>query len=66
MTLAIVIAFIFGILASGILTENRGMKIASKGVFRSILGFLEQYMTRLGVNLCGDVRTYSSLQLSSL
>ena len=40
MTLAIVIAFIFGILASGILTENRGMKIASKGVFRSILGFL--------------------------
>ena len=33
-------AFIFGIFASGILTENRGMKIVSKGVFRSILGFL--------------------------
>ncbi|WP_338471832.1 ABC transporter permease subunit [Niallia sp. XMNu-256] len=40
MTLAIVIAFFFGIFASGILTDGKGMKIASKVFFRSVLGFL--------------------------
>ncbi len=40
MMVAIVIAFFFGIFASGILTDGRGMKIVSKGIFRSILGFL--------------------------
>lgn len=40
MTLAIVIAFFFGILASGILADGKGTKFVTKGVFRAILGFL--------------------------
>lgn len=40
MSLAIVIAFFLGILASGILTNNRGMRLFSKGIFRAVLGFL--------------------------
>lgn len=40
MTLAIVIAFIFGILASGVLHENSKTAWISKSFFRGILGFL--------------------------
>lgn len=40
MSLAIVIAFFLGILASGILTNSRGMRLFSKGIFRAVLGFL--------------------------
>jgi phosphonate transport system permease protein len=40
MSLAIVIAFFLGILASGILYDHLGMRIFSKGIFRAVLGFL--------------------------
>jgi phosphonate transport system permease protein len=40
MSLAILIAFIFGILASGILQNSYIGKIFSKGLFRGLLGFL--------------------------
>ncbi|MCQ6274543.1 ABC transporter permease subunit [Bacillus sp. V3B] len=40
MSLAIVIAFFLGLFASGILNNSRGMKLASKGFFRAVLGFL--------------------------
>ncbi|WP_428911038.1 PhnE/PtxC family ABC transporter permease [Niallia sp. Krafla_26] len=40
MTLAVIIAFFFGIFASGIFVDGKGMKMASKGLFRFVLGFL--------------------------
>ncbi|KAA9025691.1 PhnE/PtxC family ABC transporter permease [Niallia endozanthoxylica] len=40
MTLAIVIAFFFGIFASGIMFDHTGPKLVFKWVFRGILGFL--------------------------
>ncbi|WP_071395155.1 PhnE/PtxC family ABC transporter permease [Bacillus tuaregi] len=40
MSLAILIAFFFGIFASGILHDRTGSKLVSKSIFRSILGFL--------------------------
>jgi phosphonate transport system permease protein len=40
MSLAIVIAFVLGILASGILNDHKGMRFVAKGFFRVVLGFL--------------------------
>ncbi|AFS77098.1 ABC phosphonate transporter permease protein [Gottschalkia acidurici 9a] len=40
MTLAIIIAFILGILASGVLSNNRVILYISKGIFRGILGLM--------------------------
>jgi phosphonate transport system permease protein len=40
MTLAFIFAFVFGILASGILVENEVTRKASKGIFRGVLGFM--------------------------
>lgn len=40
MTLAIIIAFVFGILASGVLTKNKISNHLSKTLFRGILGFM--------------------------
>jgi phosphonate transport system permease protein len=40
MTLAFIIAFIFGVLASGVLVENQVNRSASKAVFRGILGLM--------------------------
>ncbi|MBB6216302.1 phosphonate transport system permease protein [Anaerosolibacter carboniphilus] len=40
MSLAIIIAFVFGILASGVLCSNPFPRLLSKSVFRSLLGFM--------------------------
>jgi phosphonate transport system permease protein len=40
MSLAVVIAFIFGILASGVLAPNEYTKLMSMTVFRGVLGFM--------------------------
>jgi phosphonate transport system permease protein len=40
MTLAIVIAFVFGILASGVLSKNETSRKGTKTIFRGILGFM--------------------------
>lgn len=40
MTLAFIFAFVFGILASGILARNEISRKTSKGIFRGILGFM--------------------------
>lgn len=40
MTLAFIFAFVFGVLASGILFENQASRKVSKGIFRGILGFM--------------------------
>jgi phosphonate transport system permease protein len=40
MTLAIVFAFIFGVLASGILANNNNSRLFTKTIFRSLLGFM--------------------------
>ena len=40
MSLAIVLAFVLGILASGILNDHLSMRAFSKGIFRVVLGFL--------------------------
>jgi phosphonate transport system permease protein len=40
MTVAFVFAFVFGILASGILAENELNRTISKGIFRGVLGFM--------------------------
>ena len=43
MSLAIVIAFVLGILASGILNDHKGMRFVSKGFFSSCARFLTGY-----------------------
>jgi phosphonate transport system permease protein len=40
MSLAIVIAFVFGIFASGIFNDHKASRFLTKGIFRGILGFL--------------------------
>lgn len=40
MTVAILIAFVFGILASGVLSSGKRRRILTKGIFRGFLGFI--------------------------
>lgn len=40
MTIAIIIAFVFGILASGVLSKSQHGRTISKGFFRGLLGFM--------------------------
>lgn len=40
MSLAIIVAFVFGILASGVLSSNYNSKVISMTIFRGVLGFM--------------------------